>query len=694
MSYTVHGLLRGELCADRDEPLAGVVVRLYSVDRPADRPPPRILDLDEVASRKSRCLVEATTYPNGTFAATLPDDYDGREIEVHVSCSTVPGQKRPRDRTVQVHVLTMSPVWLGDPYWEVSFETSLPAAVWCRVREALGAWVICGRVVEQETGHSVAGATVRALDADIVQHDALGEATTDYEGRFRIDYTPEDFHRTPLSPLVNIELAGGPDLFFGVRSYPGTALLQERPRAGRRPGRRNAGPCACVELTVPGLAPQPAIVSTAWEDLRRAEIERFPNLIAHDGNVYFRPWQLLLGPEAFAVLKEELTVRYGAEPFPVDRQAPSRGRRSRSPADEHSHVPADRPLQRYLIRRDIDPNSMTKVVRTLRSRLGGRQHEPGFGVHVNHVLFSQPFYQGGPADAPTPGPEPLVWPGQPATTTEPGISVLDTGLPVGWTSWHNPLSAKVWQDANDWDDLDESPNDGKLDTCAGHGLFICGLIHRREATIPIDAGRVLGPAGDGSDQSIAVELAENPEPVINMSFSGYTQDDLAPPELALEIQKLVARGGVVVAAAGNNLGGGTTQPAWPAAIPAVIAVGAYDTTQPISPPNGPVRAFTSNHGPWVDAYAPGVAILSSYVRGWPASNGSLFRDFARWSGTSFAAPQMAAEVAVTARSPNMPTPAAAAVHLLGSDPGSLPISPWEGNSGRGAKLLPAGNWTS
>jgi hypothetical protein len=58
----------------------------------------------------------------------------------------------------------------------------------------------------------------------------------------------------------------------------------------------------------------------------------------------------------------------------------------------------------------------------------------------------------------------------------------------------------------------------------------------------------------------------------------------------------------------------------------------------------------TNRGPWVDVCTQGVGLLSTYVMGrFPTGPGQA-EDFtghpwARWSGTSFAAPLVAAEIA-------------------------------------------------
>ncbi len=81
---------------------------------------------------------------------------------------------------------------------------------------------------------------------------------------------------------------------------------------------------------------------------------------------------------------------------------------------------------------------------------------------------------------------------------------------------------------------------------------------------------------------------------------------------------------------------GTQRPFWPAAFPWCIAVGAMSR-------DGQRRSWYSNHGPWVNVYAPGDDIINAY----PQLKYRTFvqgdvRDTSagvvKWSGTSFAAP--------------------------------------------------------
>jgi subtilisin family serine protease len=93
-------------------------------------------------------------------------------------------------------------------------------------------------------------------------------------------------------------------------------------------------------------------------------------------------------------------------------------------------------------------------------------------------------------------------------------------------------------------------------------------------------------------------------PVINMSLAG-------PRNALLDrlIGEAIARGRTIVAAAGN--GGPTAPPAYPAALPGVIAVTAVDHA-------GHIYRF-ANRGPYVSFAASGVDIVApTHREEWPA----------------------------------------------------------------------------
>jgi subtilisin family serine protease len=233
---------------------------------------------------------------------------------------------------------------------------------------------------------------------------------------------------------------------------------------------------------------------------------------------------------------------------------------------------------------------------------------------------------------------------------------------------HPNLQSCVFADPDDVDLLDDD-HDGWLDDQAGHGAFICGLVHLVSPGLGIDPARVLDSTGFGDDLSVALGLAETSAPVINLSLGGYTQDDNPPLALAQAIAAL-GRSRIVVAAAGNNH---SDRPFWPAALKGVVAVAAYDSLKD-------APASFSNFGPWVDVCAPGVGVLSTFVEGErrEGSTDVTFKGWARWSGTSFAAPLVAAEIAGRIRR----DPSRGARQVTFGLLSELPESGWQGFGAR------------
>jgi hypothetical protein len=80
---------------------------------------------------------------------------------------------------------------------------------------------------------------------------------------------------------------------------------------------------------------------------------------------------------------------------------------------------------------------------------------------------------------------------------------------------------------------------------------------------------------------------------------------------------------------------------WPAAMPDVVAVASTGRFRRPSP--------WSSRGEWVDVLAHGAGVESTFFTGFtskpPRGRDAEFKGWARWSGTSFAAPRLAAAVA-------------------------------------------------
>ena len=232
----------------------------------------------------------------------------------------------------------------------------------------------------------------------------------------------------------------------------------------------------------------------------------------------------------------------------------------------------------------------------------------------------------------------------------PRILVLDTGLRTdsgaGTKAEHRELKCvklhSPWLEKTPGqiDDEDEHDDDGSgtLDFEAGHGTFIAGIIQQICPNAEVHIGGVLSSFGDGDVANViaAFELAVKREgefDIVVMSLGGFMTDDEAD-HFGNGIRRLLGAG-LCVAAAGNQ---STSRPYFPAALPAVVGVGGLGQAD---------RAWFTNFGGWVDACAPAIDVVSTFFL--PDSNAQLdeppFTGWARWSGTSFAAPKVAAAVA-------------------------------------------------
>jgi hypothetical protein len=272
VDYIFKGRLCGYICDECLEPFANFKVRLYrireeqnvtalAVASPKDTF--AILSESDVQRKESFLLGEFETNDAGEFVAELSEQqgYKGEAFEIDVYCGTVPDRKpTPQPpQPVQFTVTVLQPMWRRTEGGLMAvWEHCLSYRYWCLVRARFGAWVICGRVEVCDTGAPVAAVKVSAFDVDWLQEDPLGSAITGTDGRFRIDYLAADFRKDVLG--LNIELFGGPDLYFKIESLSGTALLTEPSARGRAPDRENVGNCFCVELCVK----EAPVVTHAW----------------------------------------------------------------------------------------------------------------------------------------------------------------------------------------------------------------------------------------------------------------------------------------------------------------------------------------------------------------------------------------------------------------------------------------------
>lgn len=209
------------------------------------------------------------------------------------------------------------------------------------------------------------------------------------------------------------------------------------------------------------------------------------------------------------------------------------------------------------------------------------------------------------------------------------VAILDTGISRRPAAIRDRVLAG-WNYLNDTSNADDAPagidydRDGKADEAAGHGTMIGSIVLRFAPgawLLPVKVGN-----SDGygtlwaATEGIRYAAAKGAR-VLNLSFGFGTNSGT----LNQALKEARSKGAVLVASAGN---GNTRNPQYPAASPDVLSIAAVagDDT----------KAQFSNYGGSVDAAAPGVDVVGTF---WDGS-------YTAWSGTSFAAPFVAAQAAV------------------------------------------------
>jgi hypothetical protein len=282
---------------------------------------------------------------------------------------------------------------------------------------------------------------------------------------------------------------------------------------------------------------------------------------------------------------------------------------------------------------DDDPRAVPGLLRSIE-----RQIPRGFAT-PNHVLTAA---SGGGVMGPCPATEPqeVYGPWQPYPPVCPGdggagvrIYVADTGLIKDAANdfpWLKGVEGEL--------DPRIGPGD-EIQPYDGHGTFVAGVIRCLAPAAEIYVANVFDTAGSAVEsdigQRLTAALAHGAE-VIHLTIASPSRDNI--PMIALQgwLDQLPDYKGVaVVAAAGNN---GNRLPCWPAAFDRVLSVGALAT-------DWRHRAYFSNHGGWVDVYAPGQNLVNAYATGtykcqitpYDGETRS-FTGMCQWSGTSFSTP--------------------------------------------------------
>jgi hypothetical protein len=244
------------------------------------------------------------------------------------------------------------------------------------------------------------------------------------------------------------------------------------------------------------------------------------------------------------------------------------------------------------------------------------------------------------------------------------VAVIDTGIDANnerGDGWLNEVDRdnNVNDDDYNIDKLDVFQNLGRLDFGAGHGTFAAGIVRQVDPEARIVVYRALESDGLGTEEAVAcamIRAADDHVHVISLSLGMPAVNGVVPTALKAAVDYIHSLDNppVIVASAGNN---GTEEPLYPAALDWVVAVAALQAADPVTG-RSPGGAEWSSHGAWVTCSAVGEGIVSTFVKGVEDVfvEGDEEPDFsdcdvypedawAVWSGTSFAAPQIAAYIA-------------------------------------------------
>jgi hypothetical protein len=279
----IRGYLYGSLCSSpriwdriRDARIIATqsnqnVATVDSLARNLDRQPRQvveILDPEAVADLPSDAM-RATTDAEGRFEFKLSEEYKGDLLDLVAIVDRVPTPTLDQDvaklpREIHISLGTVRPIQF-DTHWNLI--SVIPMPLWCHIRALADMWVIVGRVETSNGAQGIGNVTVRAFDRDIVQDDQLGTDTTSSTGLFRIDYPGSNFRQ---GTIFDVELIGGPDVYFEVEDSDGNLILDEPASRGRSVDRRDRSHCFCVHLRSEIEAPPDEAIPGVWTGIGTA----------------------------------------------------------------------------------------------------------------------------------------------------------------------------------------------------------------------------------------------------------------------------------------------------------------------------------------------------------------------------------------------------------------------------------------
>jgi len=273
----------------------------------------------------------------------------------------------------------------------------------------------------------------------------------------------------------------------------------------------------------------------------------------------------------------------------------------------------------------------TDTIRNLDSLAGVIASRPGVSYcYPNYLLFAPEAVQASQPFIDVVGED--IFPQQTAALTlnldsthdyTTGSSAIVGIVDVGVDFNHELLNANV-SSGQDYVDGDNISQDEPGGAAYGHGTFIAGIVRLTAPDAHIIAYRVLDTSGSGNGFYIAdaiVDAVADSCNVINLSLVMAGEH----PTVAKALEYARLNNVIVVAAAGND---SALIDKFPASSVNAISVAAVDSFGS--------KADFSNYSSNIDLAAPGTGIYAS-VPG---------NQYARWDGTSFAAPFVTGQAAL------------------------------------------------
>jgi Subtilase family len=391
------------------------------------------------------------------------------------------------------------------------------------------------------------------------------------------------------------------------------------------------------------------------------------------------------GDTLVMAIKDQLLVHTSAHNPALDGELERIARRVASLSDDSGiQLPAKEDVEIWRLDRQYDSIDearrllpFAQPVPAVKTRNGPPLEIPG--VSPNHVCVVS-SYNSCPAGPPKPAPPPhhrfhdrFVEPleRRPATARvvvidtgyieHQGDRVLDHRVDPKQGFYVNTLGpGQVWHVCPP-DAVPPKHEGAELSEVTGHGTFIAGIVAHRcrhAEIIVVGERREVVPLPDNPDSQVQAALYADEVSVANAVLRHYrgatvmscgfafpTLDAYPSSAFAAVMQVLNPPGEpeppvIVVSPAGNEE---SNREYWPAAHPDVIGVASTNRMDN-------ARAWFSNWGSWVKCCTRGQDVRSTYihwggdVQGEPEGP-QLFDGWARWDGTSFAAPKVAAAIA-------------------------------------------------